>query len=73
MTPQTFEQNGHKYKLQIVLSVVVIVLGFALLIFAGVSNIGDFGYYVTAIALVNMAAGAIWLAILKFLAWWHRA
>ena len=69
---QTAQQTAKKHKLWVVLSVLVIVLGFVLLIFAGVSNVGDFGYYLTVIALLIMAGGLIWLAVAKFLAWWHH-
>lgn len=72
MAMQTAQQTAKKYKLWVVLSVLVIVLGFVLLIFAGVSNVGDFGYYLTVIALLIMAGGLIWLAVAKFLAWWHH-
>ncbi len=72
MAAQTIEQTAKKYKLQIVLSSLVIVLGLALLIVTAASNLGNFGFYVTALSVVIMLSGIIWLAIVKFLTWWHH-
>ena len=66
---QTVEQTGKKYKLQQLLSVLVIIVGVIMVIAAtsGDKPGGDAGLGGLAILV-----GIIWYIITRFTTWWHH-
>ena len=72
MAVQTIEQTSEMFKLQIVISVLTIFPGIVLLIIASAHGPYDPGFLITIIAPIVFLRGFVWLAVVKFLAWWHH-
>jgi len=72
MAVQTIEQTAKKFKLPIILSVLTILLGLILSIIEFTKQPYDPGLFVSIFASLCFFGGFIWLAVVKFLAWWHH-
>lgn len=67
---QTVEQTGKKFKLQIILSSLLLSIGIFLVVFNMAS--GNPNESTISMGMVTAVIGLFWLAIVKFIAWWQH-
>ena len=66
---QTIEKTGKKYKLQKMLSSILIIAGVIAIALAasGIGQVGSLSYY-----WLMLVIGIVWYAITSFCSWWHH-